>query len=337
MLDGVRHPHGHAAALLALLVLLAGCATAGRHQEPTQAMLGRDHPLADRIWDVAAGRPIDRQTLVARLGAARFILLGEKHDNPDHHRWQASLVGALAAAGRRPAVAFEMFTTDDAPAIARHLTASPTDAAGLADAVNWKESGWPDWALYQPIAEAALGAGLAIVAANLPPAAARAMGRSDLAALDPGLVERYRLDRPPAPEVREAMAEEIRESHCGYAPERMLDGMIAAQRARDAQMAESLAAGQRDGAVLIAGLGHVRTDWGVPAYLRIRLPEATVASLAFTEVHDGHPHPADYARDYPDRRLPFDYVWFTPRVDDEDPCEKFRKSLERLRKPRRDP
>jgi hypothetical protein len=30
--------------------------------------------------------------------------------------------------------------------------------------------------------------------------------------------------------------------------------------------------------------------------------------------------------------LPFDYVWFTPGVDAEDPCEKFRKSLERLRR-----
>jgi hypothetical protein len=28
--------------------------------------------------------------------------------------------------------------------------------------------------------------------------------------------------------------------------------------------------------------------------------------------------------------MPFDYVWFTPAVDDEDPCEKFRKPLERM-------
>ncbi len=30
--------------------------------------------------------------------------------------------------------------------------------------------------------------------------------------------------------------------------------------------------------------------------------------------------------------FPFDYVWFTPRVDDLDPCEKFEKQLEGLRK-----
>jgi hypothetical protein len=30
--------------------------------------------------------------------------------------------------------------------------------------------------------------------------------------------------------------------------------------------------------------------------------------------------------------LPFDYVWFTPRVDDEDPCEKFKSRFDQLKK-----
>jgi len=32
--------------------------------------------------------------------------------------------------------------------------------------------------------------------------------------------------------------------------------------------------------------------------------------------------------------LPFDYVWFTPRVDESDPCEKFREQLEKMRAPK---
>ena len=104
---------------------------------------------------VAAGEFIDSATLVDRLRRGRFVLLGEKHDNPDHHRLQAWLLRALIAAGRRPKLGFEMFTADDAPAIARQLAAHPTDAVGLAEAVNWQRSGWPDWAMYQQIAEAA--------------------------------------------------------------------------------------------------------------------------------------------------------------------------------------
>jgi hypothetical protein len=108
--------------------------------------------------------------------------------------------------------------------------------------------------------------------------------------------------------------------------------MIGAQRARDAQMAEAmLQAPGGDGAVLIAGAGHARTDFGVPAYLRRIDPEPLVVSIAFVEVDATRRHVEGYAERL-GGQLPFDYVWFTPAVDDEDPCEKFRKSLERLRR-----
>src|SRR5687768_4939373 len=75
-----------------------------------QSHYGRNHPLTGRIWDVASGEFIDRPTLIMRLARAEFVLLGEKHDNPDHHRLQAEVVRGLIAAGRRPAVGFEMFS-----------------------------------------------------------------------------------------------------------------------------------------------------------------------------------------------------------------------------------
>lgn len=293
--------------------------------------LGREHRLTGRIWDVAAARLIEPSTLVERLTRDRFILLGEKHDNPDHHRLQAWLLRGLIAAGRRPAVGFEMLTTDDAPAIARHLATAPTDAAGLGDVVNWNRRGWPDWALYQPIAEAALQAGLPIVATNLPQEMARALGRQGVTGLEPVLAARLGLDRPLAPQVHAEMAEEIREAHCGYAPAERVEAMIAVQRARDVRMAESLAAsGLEDGAMLIAGAGHVRKDRGIPVSLAARAPGATVSSLAFVEVSEGEDRPQAYAARFRRRALPFDYAWFTPRVDDLDPCEKFGEQLKRL-------
>src|ERR671930_2741560 len=83
--------------------------------------MGQDHPLVGQIWDVEAARLIDTTTLVQRLTNGRFVLLGEKHDNPDHHRLQAWILKQLSVAGRRPAVAFETFTPDQPPAIARYL------------------------------------------------------------------------------------------------------------------------------------------------------------------------------------------------------------------------
>jgi uncharacterized iron-regulated protein len=100
--------------------------------------------------------------------------------------------------------------------------------------------------------------------------------------------------------------------------------MVLAQRARDAALADGMLATARDGAVLIAGSGHVRADRGVPSYLRARAPEASIATLAPLEVRDGWTRPEDYEAAY-GGRLPYDWVWFTPRMNDVDPCASFRR------------
>jgi len=318
---------------LVALALLGGCAPRpGSAPAPAAgAWPGAGHPLAGRIWDVGAARFLDAPALAGRLVTARFVLLGEKHDNPEHHRRQAELLRALVAAGRRPAVVFEMLAVDQEPQLAAHLARAPRDAAGLGAAVGWEQRGWPPWALYAPIAEVALDAGLALVAGDLPRALQVAVRREGLGALEAGLRARTGLDRPLDPATRAAMAAALREAHCGYAPEGALDRMVDVQRARDAHLAARLAAAPGDGAVLIAGAGHVRRDWGVPVYLARLAPAADVASVALVEVDDRRLEPTGYA-DRWGGTLPFDALWFTPRVDDLDPCEKFRGALERWRR-----
>jgi len=317
----------------AALVGCVACAVGACSGMSWKSPLGREHPLTGRIWNVSAARFIDRETLVERLARADFVLLGERHDNADHHMLQAEVVRSLIAVGRRPAVGFEMLGLDDASAIAKYLAAAPSDAAGIGQAVNWNQRGWPDWAIYRPIAEAALRAKLRIVPTNLPIATATKMTRNGLAALEPAMVRELGLDRPPPEPVFEKMAADIRDAHCGYAPEKILKPMVDVQRARDAQMAESLlAAADPDGAILIAGAGHVRNDYGIPVYLKAKAPAKRVISIAFVEIDKDKTEPQSYALAYPDGRLPFDYVWFTPRVDDVDPCEKFKSQFDRLKK-----
>lgn len=314
-------------AALLLAGLTVACATrpAAIDLGGWQAPLGRGHPLAGKIWDTRADRFITPEELVTGLAKARYVLLGERHDNPDHHRAQAALLRALLATGRRPAVAFEMFTADDAPALARHLAAAPRDAAGLGDAVNWKRSGWPDWAHYQPIAQAALDAGVPVVAANLAPAVARALARGHRAALPEALATRYDLDRPLPGGAQAALTAEIDRAHCGHVPADRLAGMVLAQRARDAMLADRMLDAASDGAVLIAGAGHVRADRGVPLYLRAQAPEASIATVAPLEVREGWTQPEQYSAIFDDGRLPFDWVWFTPRMSDGDPCARLRR------------
>ena len=290
---------------------------------PWDSALGRTHPLAGRIWPPATAAFVTPGALVTSLRDARFVLLGEKHDNADAHRLQAWVLGALVAAGRRPAVAFEMMSVDDDPAIAQAIAAHPRDPEAIARAVNWTRSGWPDFALYAAVVRVALDAGLPIVGANLSPRVLQTLRRGGLPAVDPALRVTLGVDRPLPTEAALALFTEIRRAHCDALPDESIERMVDVQRARDGQMAEALvrAGNDRggDGAVLIAGTGHVRNDRGVPWSLRRRVPGIRIASVAFLEVRDAETDPAAYGREGL-----HDALWFTARVDDRDPCEVFR-------------
>jgi uncharacterized iron-regulated protein len=309
-------------AVLALLLVLFAVG-AGGADDAWQSPLGRAHPLTGRIWDPAGATVVEAPVLVERLGRARYVLLGERHDNADHHRLQAELLRALVARGRRPAVAFEMFTTDDAPRIAEQLTVAPRDADGLADAVAWTRSGWPAWSLYRPIVQIALEAGLPIVAANLSATLTQSMRSGGPAALPATTAARLGLDVPMPREAQSEMESDLRRAHCGHGAAAMIERMALIQRARDAQMALSLTESDGgDGAVLITGAGHARVDRGVPMHLRGRRPSVAIVSVAFVEVSDAWTEPTAYAASTGGSGLPFDYVWFTPRVDAPDPCRE---------------
>jgi uncharacterized iron-regulated protein len=293
-----------------LSLVVPACAPGG----PWQHGLGDEHPLVGRIYQPATGRFVDQATLVADLARADFVLIGERHDNQDHQRLQALLVEALETKSKRPrAVAFEMIPSDRQLALVEYRQTHPGEVAGLGQAVGWAALGWPDWALYAPIAQAALERGGELVAADLSPAQAAAVFRAGPAILKAAMVRRTGLDQDLPTELADGLADELRAAHCGQIPEPVVDGMFRVQRARDAMMADRLATvAGRAGAVLIAGNGHVRTDWGVPWYLARIRPGSRIVSVGLLEVWDSvDSAPAD---------LPFDYVWFTPRAGDDQPC-----------------
>ena len=76
----------------------------------------------------------------------------------------------------------------------------------------------------------------------------------------------------------------------------------------------------------------MRNDYGIPIYLTAKVPGKQVISIAFVEVDNQKPDARDYALPDANGRAPFDYLWFTPRVNDEDACEKFKSQFEQLKK-----
>src|SRR5262249_11227032 len=77
----------------------------GEHDWLTK--LDRDSPLVGKIWDAGAAAFVSPSAMLERLSRAKFVLVGERHDNPDHHRLQAKVIAELVARGRRPAVVLE--------------------------------------------------------------------------------------------------------------------------------------------------------------------------------------------------------------------------------------
>lgn len=294
-------PHKLACWVLWVL-LLAGCRSAPDWVHP----FGAANSLAGSIYDVREERFISERRLAAALGEADFVLLGESHDNLDHHRLQAHLVETLGRRrGRLAAVAFEMIETTQQPVLVEYLQARPRELAGLGQALVWEQRGWPPFEAYRPIIAAALRSGAEIVAAGLPGKVAGEVVARGFEALPASFVRRTGLSLSLPPGVAAALQQEIAAVHCEDVPGELIRRLARARRAADASLADRLTTvtGRGQG-VLIAGAAHVRKDWGVPWYLAHLRPEGRTASLAFVEVGlSARVAPASLA---------YDYVWFTP-------------------------
>lgn len=311
---------------IVLIPVLLSCASSSQWISP----IARDHPLVGRIWRPATAGFVTRQTVERAAAASDFVLLGEKHDNPDHHLLQASLVRAMIAAGRRPAVVFEMIAEDRQPAIDLWRAKGPADAAELGAAVGWEKTGWPPWPAYRPIAEVALSAALPVLGGNLSRRLVKAIHRDGPAALDAPRRARLGLDAPLPAKAETAIRDELFEAHCRLMPATALSPLVDVQRARDAVLADNLRRGAAsdgaDGAVLITGSGHARADHGAPLYLARLAPGRSILAVAFVEVEDGETQPGSYATRF-GGSLPFDFVWFTPRADDRDHCAELERRM----------
>lgn len=273
------------------------------------------HPLSGRIWDTRADDWVSTSELERRLAPARYVLLGEVHDNAGHHRLHRDLLAALVRDDRRPAIAMEQFDREYQSALQRAqsepvATLEMLKAAGRFDAQGW------NWSYYEPIIRLALDYRLPIVAANLSRADAfRVSTEGADAVLGAAAASALRLDQPLPDAAQLKLEQVIDDGHCGKAPRNILPGIVAAQRARDAIMAQALQA--HSPAVLIAGNGHVRRDFGVPYYLAHYPQGDDVLVVGFLEVDGAQPAPTDYVT----AGAPaYDYIVFTPPAPRPDPC-----------------
>ena len=107
--------------------------------------------------------------------------------------------------------------------------------------------------------------------------------------------------------------------HCGVVEKDLLTFMFKVQRYRDASLAQIATAVAP--AIVIAGNGHVRRDYGVPQILKKVNPRGHVISIAFLEI-DKLSETTDSLIKNLFRDADTDYIWLTETVSRVDQCEK---------------
>ena len=301
------------------LLLLTGCASTQLDQaEQWQSQLYTEHVLVGMIWDSRVGEFIGADELLARIEGVSYLLLGEKHDNPDHHALQLRSLDHVLQAGNVSAVSFEMMSSEQQPLLRDLPLSQESSLEQINEYLQWDNDGW-NWDYYGPLLRSAIRADVLINAANISSEEMMQVYGAPTPAEIEGVLDEQTMA---------ALDKDIDESHCGMLPESQFPAMTRVQQARDFAMASSLASNtDQQLQVLIAGNYHIRRDLGVPNYLLSRQPsleESQIVSLAFMEVDEASIEPVDYLQQFGSVKA-YDYIWFTPAVSNEDYCASMRQ------------
>jgi uncharacterized iron-regulated protein len=289
-------------ALLLLVALLSACQASLPALPAWQSPEGLQDPELGQIVELRTGALLTPAKLLERLAAAPRVLVGERHDNPDHHALQLWLLRALAAQRPQGSLLLEMLTADQQAKVdlVRAAIAAGKTPQDMLAALAW-QPGWA-WSLYGPLLQYALRQPYPLLAANLE--------RREIMQI---YAQVPQLDGQASTAVpaREALLAQIRQSHCNLLPESQLPAMLAVQQQRDRRMAEALLAAPQP-SLLFAGAFHVRRELGVPLHLQDLHAGEAVQVLILAEV--GSPVAAESA----------DFVWFTAAQPEQDHCAKLR-------------
>jgi len=285
---------------LCVVLVLGGCQASLPALPAWQSSEGRDDAALGQIHDLASGQVITPAQLVRQLAAVPRVLVGEKHDNPDHHALQLWLMRALQAQRTQGSLLLEMLQPEQQARVdaVEGQAQLPND---LPKALGWQE-GW-DWQLYGPIVREALSSHVPLLAANL------SLGEMRQAYRQPTALQGAQSN---APTVKAALLEQVRAGHCNLLPESQLPAMLAVQQQRDRRIAERLLAAPEP-ALLLTGAYHARKDLGVPLHLADLGAKGESKVLLLAEV--GEEVEAGMA----------DYVWYTAATPAQDYCAQLRR------------
>jgi uncharacterized iron-regulated protein len=225
-------------------------------------------------------RPAD--AVSAELAQRRVVLLGENHDDAEHHRWQLHTIAALHARQPRLALGFEMFPRRVQPVLDQWSAGELTEEQFLARS-DWAGVWGHDPQLYLPIFHFARMHRIPMIALNVERSLVRRVGSEGWDTVPPA--EREGVGEPaPAPAPYLSF---LYESYLAHMPEaqrprrgptdedlrgpqfrRFVQSMQVWDRAMAQAIVERLSADHTPLVVAIMGAGHLRHGHGVPYQVR---------------------------------------------------------------------
>ncbi len=322
------------------LALLIGC---------SQMTPIRQDPLIGKIFSSRSNQEIPYQQLFNEILKADVVYLGENHENADHHAHQMQIIQDLIKQGKKPMIGFEFFSVDQTGHLMNYAAGfsakHPESVEKKREAMLRNNLGWLNrtdttWQFYFQFVELAAKNKLTVFGADLPAGIVRRITRNGTAELTE--IEKGFLQTTPFEDdaYQKLMFERIKAAHCGYGHQKMMERMYDSWLARNDSMAHSIAtmrkANPEQPVVMILGKGHTENNMAVYDRVAHRLPEVNQLNLGFTEIAI---NPTPLENYFPtvkigNKTFPpmFEYRWFTQRTSYEDPCERFREQLKRMKK-----
>jgi len=270
--------------IVSLLLILCGLMSTSNGFAATGEARAEKQCVAPGTWvRMQDRRVLTNGEVLKYLSQQQVVLLGEHHDNPDHHRWQLQVLAGLYALRQDLAIGFEMFPRQVQPVLDKWVAGDLSETEFLKQS-NWYGNWSFDPAFYLPIFNFARMNHIPMIALNVKRSFFNEVQQKGWAAIPQD--QRQGITDPAVPQraYLEMLAGSFVQHHSGPhgRDEKNMDDFSAeekkgfqrfveGQQLWDRAMAQGIAdAALREKAPLVVGImgsGHMMNGFGVPHQL----------------------------------------------------------------------
>jgi len=309
----------------------------------------RNDPLIGKMYDARKLNTISIDDLIDAIWNIDVIYLSEKHDNENQHIFQENVIQALLDKGVKPAIGFEFFSMNNTPDILNFMDSgkvkhSDSDKKIIEDnlrrKLGWERQSDKMWGYYFSLLDLARENGLEAAGLDLPDSLKSRITRKGLDGLS-GLERHQIVESGYSNDIYKSyMFDIFKDVHCGMGHSGMQEKLYNTWIARNDKMAHSIVQmvteNPKRPVIVIIGGGHTEYGLGVIHQVRELNPVITQVNIGLREISVRPSELKEYL--FPlelegfDPVPPSDYIRFFQRATYEDPCERFKKSLEKMKK-----